>query len=350
MEVQYGQDLLQRNSKAMSKVKCLVAIFVLFGCQADQEESFAGEDSFAGFCTTLPVEENAKLTLSSASDDWFQVYEVADNVFSIVEPYQFQQSISHLILGSERAILFDTGIGMRPIRPVVERITDLPVTVLNSHTHYDHVGGNYEFSSVMAIDSEYTRANMSGFEHSRIADEFVPDAICPGTGLAADIDEIYTRSWQASDYVEDGDILELGNRKIEILHVPGHTPDATALLDAENGLLFTGDTFYDAELWLFVPETSFDDYDRAIDRLASIEGSVDYLLGAHLSARVSSGRLTKVRDAFRKIRAGNYSSSVDSIGRTIITVDGIEFVTSEQALAGRQGDITKGGSGLDIWE
>lgn len=56
----------------------------------------------------------------------------------------------------------------------------------------------------------------------------------------------------------DGEIIDLGGRRLEILHVPGHTPDAVALLDAENGLLFTGDTWYDA----------------SIPRLANLEGRV----------------------------------------------------------------------------
>lgn len=329
--------------------RCLLTILILSGCQAEQGVPYEGAGDFAKTCEGLPREENAKLARSDASDDWFQVYEVADGVYSIVEPYQFQETISHLIVGEDRAILFDTGIGLLPIRPVVERLTDLPVTVFNSHTHYDHTGGNAEFSSVLAIDSGYTRANMAGFEHSRVAEDFVPDAFCGGPPEGVDLDAFHTRPWKASAFVEDGDILDLGGRKLEVLHVPGHTPDSTALLDTENGLLFTGDTFYDAELWLFVPETNMDDYDRAISRLAGIENKVSYLLGAHNAARVDAGRLTQVREAFRKLRSGEFASDEDPGGRLVFDVDGVEFVTAQQVLDGEQGDITKGGSGLDTW-
>lgn len=330
-------------------IKRLLLILIIAGCQAEQGTPYAGTSMFAESCKGLPREENTKLTLSEFSDDWFQVYEASEGVYSIVEPFQFQETISHLIVGSDRAILFDTGIGLLPIRPVVERITSLPVTVLNSHTHYDHVGGNAEFSSVLAIDSDYTRANMSGFEHSRVAEDFVPEAFCNGVPDGVDPTAFYTKTWKASGSVEDGDILDLGGRKLQVLHVPGHTPDATALVDAENGLMFTGDTFYDAELWLFVPETSLDDYDRAITRLASLENEVQYLLGAHNSARVDAGRLAKVKAAFHKLRLDTVSRDEESGGRVRFLIDGIEFVTSQPVLDGRQGDVTKGGSGLDTW-
>ena len=243
----------------------------------------------------------------------------------------------------------DTGMGLLPIKPVVERITSLPVTVLNSHTHFDHVGGNSQFSSVLAIDTEYTRANMAGFEHSRIADDFVPEAFCNGPPPGVDISSFHTPPWKASRFVEDGEIIDLGGRTLEVLHVPGHTPDATALLDADNGLLFTGDTYYDAQLWLFVPETNLDDYERSITRLVSLEGDIRYLLGAHNVARVDAGRLEQVKTALHKLRSGELSGNEESGNRLVFNIDGIKFVTAQPVLDGEQGDITQGGSGLDTW-
>jgi glyoxylase-like metal-dependent hydrolase (beta-lactamase superfamily II) len=327
----------------------LIVGFFLAACDAEQRTPREGTAEFTGLCDGLPRKENAMLPLSAASDDWFQVYETSEGVYSIVEPYHFQESISHLIVGQERAILFDTGIGLLPIRPVVERITDRPVTVINSHTHFDHAGGNAEFTSILAIDSDYTRANMAGFDHHRIATDFTAEAFCNGSPSGVDLDVIHTRPWKASRYIEDGEMLELGGRRLEVLHVPGHAPDATALLDSENGLLFTGDTFYADELWLVVPETDLDQYDRSITRLANIEKDVKYLLGAHATARVDSGRLASVRDAFHELRSGEHAA-VEDDGRLVFTIDDIQFVTAQPVLDGKQGDIKKGGSGLDAWD
>ena len=300
-------------------------------------------------CESVPRPENAKLALSGFSDDWYQIYESADGVYSIAEPYQIQETISHLIVGDERALLFDTGVGLLPLRPVVERITNLPVTVLNSHTHYDHVGGNWEFSSVLAIDSDYTRANMAGFSNDRIGGDFSPEAFCKGAPGGVDIESFHAKPWKASRYVEDGEIIDLGGRELEVLHVPGHTPDAVALLDADNRLLFTGDSWYDASLWLFVRETNLDDYESSIARLASLEAKVDFILGGHNEARLNGGKLKIVEGALRKLRSGDFGGAKDDYGRMVFEIDGIRLLTSQQGLDGMQGDISMGGSGLDTW-
>lgn len=82
------------------------------------------------------------------SDPWFEVYKVAPVTFAIYEPHQSEETISYLILGREKALLFDTGMGISDIRKVVEELTKLPVIVLNSHTHNDHVGGNWQFDTI----------------------------------------------------------------------------------------------------------------------------------------------------------------------------------------------------------
>lgn len=323
----------------------LFAFVLVAACNSDKKPL-----STEGYsCDSVPRPGNASLPLSMASDDWYQVYESAEGVYSIVEPLQIQETISHLIVGNERALLFDTGIGLVPLKPVVERITSLPVIVLNSHTHYDHVGGNWEFSSVLAIDSDYTRANMAGVDNSIIADDFVPEAFCQGAPAGVDIASFYTRPWKATGYIEDGETIDLGGREIEILHVPGHTPDAVALLDAGNRLLFTGDTWYDANLWLFARETNLVDYAASISRLANLENDVDFLFGAHNEARHASGKLAIVEDALQKLRSGDYAGENDAYGRLAFEIDGIRFLTSQQALDGKKGDISDGGSGLDRW-
>lgn len=331
----------------MKQVSAVVAILlVLTSCQRAPE---AVEVTYSDHCGEVPRPGNAQLALSDATDEWFKVYETSPDTYAIVEPFHYQETISHLIVGSERALLFDTGMGFFPIRPVVERLTNLPVTVLNSHTHYDHVGGNAEFSSILAVDSDYTRANMAGFPHDRIADETAAEAFCPELPDTADPDAFLTRAWTANRYVEDGEMLDLGGRKLQVLRVPGHTPDATALLDTKNGMLFTGDSFYDAAIWLFVRETSLADYTQSIMRLAKIEGDVQYLLGAHNEARVNAGAISRVVEALELLKTGEIAPVDENHGLLRFEIDGVEFVTSEEVLQGSKGDVSNGGSGLEGW-
>ncbi len=233
-----------------------------------------------GWCADVPRPANKALPVAPVASDWFEVVEAATGVYAFVEPYQFQEAVSYLIVGSKQALMFDTGIGMMPLRPLVEQLTRLPVTVINSHTHYDHVGGNWEFDRILAIDSPYTRANLAGFPHENLATEVAPSAFCKGAPAGLDTAAFRTRPWKATGVIKDGDVIDLGGRTIEVLQVPGHTPDATALLDRTNGLLWTGDTYYKGALWLYVPETD-------PRRLRALDGAAG---GADAESQAASSR------------------------------------------------------------
>lgn len=115
----------------------------------------AGDD----WCSHPPRPGLEKLKEVKTSRPWFKVYDVGNNVYAIDEPYNWEETIAYLIVGKKKALLFDTGMGLDTISLVVKELTKLPVVVLNSHTHPDHIGGNSEFSNVLAMNTAYTRVN-----------------------------------------------------------------------------------------------------------------------------------------------------------------------------------------------
>src|SRR5215510_1299191 len=112
----------------------LVVVLSCAGASAEQ----GGEPLRPEWCRELPRPEYAKLERVNVHDDWFEVYRIRPGVFAIYEPHQFEEVISYLVIGSKRALLFDTGMGIGKISDVVMELTKLPVIVLNSHTHFDH--------------------------------------------------------------------------------------------------------------------------------------------------------------------------------------------------------------------
>jgi glyoxylase-like metal-dependent hydrolase (beta-lactamase superfamily II) len=282
------------------------------------------------WCEKLPREENRGFARAAVPSTWHEVYQVEPGVFAITEPRQFQEAISYLIVGESSAVLFDSGIGLVPLAPVVKAITQLPVRVLNSHSHFDHVGANYEFDQVLALDTPFTRANEAGKPHERIADEVVPTAFCGAPTSDADTAAFRSKPWQVTRRVNVGDTLAVGGRTLEIVAAPGHTPDAIVLLDRANGLLFTGDTFYESTLWFFAAETDIAAYEQTMQRLAALAPSLRRVLPAHNTISASPSRLQVVADAVGELRRGGGVREVDG-ERERVTVGDVRFLVRRTA-------------------
>ena len=177
-------------------------------------------------------------------------------------------------------MLFDTGMGIGDVKKVAAELTRLPVLVLNSHTHNDHVGGNWEFDTVLGVDSDFTRAQARGSKEDA-QQEIAPGELCGDLPRDFDAKSYATRPWTISRIVHDGETLDLGGRSIEVIATPGHTPDSLSLFDRLNGLLFTGDTYYPGTIWFIARKLiSRPTRDRSNVWLALAPEAKD-VLGAH---------------------------------------------------------------------
>ena len=254
---------------------------------------------------SLPRPEWALFEKIEQDQDWFEVYRIADGVLAIYEPGQFEEVISFLIIGDERALLFDTGLGIGNMRKVVDQLTDLDVVVLNSHTHYDHIGGNHQFEFIYGRDTDYTKGRMLGSGTSEVA-EFIGEGWVwkelPEEFVAA---EFRSQPFMISEIVDEGDSIDIGGRRLEILVTPGHAPDSICLIDRANRLLFTGDTFYLAPLYTHIPGSSFEDYARSAARLAGLSGDIDAAITSHNVPVVDPSYMTALGQAFADIQSGN---------------------------------------------
>jgi glyoxylase-like metal-dependent hydrolase (beta-lactamase superfamily II) len=267
----------------------------------------------------------------AVGDPWFEVYKVAPAVFAIYEPHQFEETISYLIVGSQRAVLFDTGMGIGDIRKVTAELTGLPIVLLNSHTHNDHVGGNWQFGTIYGMDTDFTRANARGSREDAQA-ELTPDSICGELPKGFDREAYATRPWKITAYTHDGDRFDLGGRTLEVIATPGHTPDSICLLDRANGLLFTGDTYYPAPIWLYRPETDLAAYGASIRRLAALAPQITTVLCEHNIPVAPPSSLTRLVTAFEAVRAGKVPATPAANGNVMYKVDDISFLMNPHSL------------------
>ena len=277
------------------------------------------------WCKALPRPEYKSLERVKVSDPWFEVYKAAPGVLAIYEPHQSEETISYLILGRKKAVLFDTGMGISDIKKTVAELTKLLVVVLNWHTHNDHVGGNWEFETVYGMDTDFTRQNARGSREDAQA-EIGPGQICGELPKGFDVKAYATKPWKIAKYVHDGEKIDLGSRTLEVIATPGHTPDSISLFDRANGLLFTGDTYYPAPIWLFRPETDLNAYDASIRKLAALVPQVKIVLGQHNVPVAPPSVLPQLVKAFEEVRAGKVKPKQDFPGKVTYEVRGFTFL------------------------
>ena len=258
--------------------------------------------------------------------DWFATQRLREGVHLVSEPMHVN---SYLITGSKRAVLLDTGLGIRSIRRCVQALTDLPILVVNTHHHFDHVGGNHEFDQI-AIHEQgaglLPRRQPPGWFPAYL--DFV-DTVLEQYKIFRDIDETWFQvlgremqmrplpddfdrtAWRTipsipTRLLRDGDELDLGDRTLRVLHTPGHTPDSICLLDDQHRILYSGDTIDTGPIYAQFPTSDVGHFTTSARRLANDTARhIDTILSAH-GARYHSypDLLNRVADAFDQVRAG----------------------------------------------
>jgi len=223
-------------------------------------------------------------------------------------------------------LLFDTGLGIGDMKRVVEQLTDLEIVVLNSHTHYDHIGGNHQFETIWARDTDYTLGRAAGSPPDAVA-EFLKDGwVWKQLPEAFDPKDFRSRPFTISRFVDEGDIIDLGGRKLEILATPGHAPDAICLLDRENRILLTGDSFYLAPLYTHLEGSDFLDYAKTAERLAGLADDIDAALTSHNVPVVAPRYMTALGEAFAAIEDGTADDYVMTDGFREYRFDGFSII------------------------
>ena len=289
---------------------------------AQMEKIESPVTSMSDFCKELPRSAYQSLSRIESPDDWFELYKVAPGVTAIYEPHQWQETISYLIEGKQRALLFDTGNGIGDIQQIVKQLTNKPTWVLNSHSHYDHVGGNFAFPHIYGMDTAFTRLRQSGMSNADIRIEVSAQALCRQPPEGVNEDNHLGRAYKITRFIDDGHQFDLGGREVEVMHIPGHTPDAIALIDRAAGLLWTGDSYYSGPIWLFAPETDLAAYAKSIERLAAEVPNLKALLPAHNTPWVKPEVLLRVQSGFSKFLAGELAPIDQGDGTVIYELEG----------------------------
>lgn len=282
----------------------------------------------------LPYESWAQFRQIESPVEFFDVYEMPGNVYAIVSNGHWELDICYLILGKDRAMLVDTGLGLADIQTVVNSLTELPVTVLLTHSHWDHVGGAYAFDDVWCFESEKCVDTVeNGTEHDVFSYELEDGLVARPISEDIDLSTYSIRPAQVTGTVADGDVIDLGGRKLKVIYTPVHTADSICLVDEENGLLFTGDTYYPSSLYAWCDDSDVVTYSNSIRKIVdSIENiDIQWMYTGHNEVVEGSTRLKEVAydlDSIVNGEADNYTIGEEGYryysfpnGIVIITLD-----------------------------
>jgi len=251
-----------------------------------------------------PIYDN--LEKVETSQVWFEVYKLTEDTYAIYEPFQFEEAICYLAIGNEKCALIDTGTGIADLKALVAELTDFPVFVINTHTHWDHVGANSQFDDIACFNHpECIRKLTDGFSNEKLRPSLIGDSIWKA--LPETIDPV---TWSIPPVnptlvFEDGFIFELGGRTLEVLYTPGHSPGSVCLLDRKNRILFTGDTYFPGPLYAHPEDVNIADYIASIQKMETLLAEYDYVCSGHNDPWVKSEVIQRVSKAFGDILSGS---------------------------------------------
>lgn len=231
-------------------------------------------------------------------NDWFTIEEVDDDTFAISEYKHWEETHCYLLCGTQKVVLIDTGLGVSDIRKAVESLTDLPIEVIITHAHWDHIGGHRMFGNI-AVHKE---------EASWLSGEFpLPLQVVKNNLMCKPCD--FPKEFCSDEYeifhgipqriLNDGDCIDLGNRQLEVVHTPGHSPGHCCFYEPERKYLYSGDLIYKGCLDAFYPTTNPIQFYESVKRIQTYQ--IDRIMPGHHQLDIENTIVDAIAAGFSQI-------------------------------------------------
>lgn len=227
------------------------------------------------------------MPLLPIADKWFESERISNDITLLWEPHVIplmRCNIWH-VRGRDRDLVIDTGMGVASLRQAARDLLGHKVTAVATHTHIDHIGGHHEFEETLVHELEAHElahpSDRGTLRRDRMDAAYVASLTRAGyevdsdliTALPCadyDIDAYGIREAAVTRIVHEGDIVDLGNRQFEVLHLPGHSPGSLGLWEVATGTLFSGDAIYDGPLLDEIKGADIDAYLATMRRLREL--------------------------------------------------------------------------------
>lgn len=231
-------------------------------------------------------------------NNWFTIDQIDQETYIISEYRHWEETHCYLLNGSERSLLIDTGLGICNIYDEITKLTDKPVTAVATHIHWDHIGGHEFFPNFYAHGAELSWLN----GEFPLTIEQIKGMVIDRCDLPKDFDVNNYEFFQGNPtrVLKDNDTIDIGDRCVQIVHTPGHSPGHMCFWERDRGYLFTGDLVYKDTLFAFFPSTDPEAYLNSLERISSLP--VNHVFPAHHTLDIQPEILGRMRDAFRQLK------------------------------------------------
>lgn len=233
-------------------------------------------------------------------NSWFDIDSLDADTYVLSELSHWEETRCYLLCGAERALLIDTGLGVRDISLETARLTDKPVLAALTHAHWDHIGGCRQFPFCVHSAERAWLEDAFPLPDAAVRKMLAADCALPPD---FDVNSFTVFHGAPARILHDGDTLDLGGRTLEVLHTPGHSPGHVCFFEHARGFLFTGDLVYKGTLYADYPSTDPQAYLRSLERIAALP--VKRVLPGHHALDAAPALIAQMRDALRTLdRAG----------------------------------------------
>jgi len=232
-------------------------------------------------------------------NNWFTVDQIDKETYIISEYRHWEETHCYLLNGSEHSLLIDTGIGICNIYDKVIKLTDKPITAVASHIHWDHIGGHKYFPDFYAHEDELNWLNGKFPLTMEQIKGMVVDRCDLPDGY--DVNKYEFFQGKPTKVLKGNEVINIGDRFVQIVHTPGHSPGHMCFFEKERGYLFTGDLVYKDTLFAYFPSTDPETYLNSLEQVSTLP--VKQVFPAHHTLNIQPEILVRMRDAFRQLKA-----------------------------------------------
>lgn len=231
-------------------------------------------------------------------NDWFTIERIDQETYAISEYKHYEETHCYLLLGKTKAILIDTGLGVSNIKEIVDSITSLPVQVLTTHVHWDHIGGHKYFKDFAVQEKEVDWIEESFPLSLSLVKQNLTSKPCQFPKEFS-LDEYTIFQGTPTTIFHDTDRIELDHRTIEVIHTPGHSPGHTCFYERDKKYLYTGDLVYKGCLDAFYPTTDPKLFYESIQKVKKLD--IEKILPGHHTLDVPTDIIGRIDTAFETI-------------------------------------------------